>query len=468
MKCDGGKPKCSSCVAYEADCQFGLPSRSSVRKRKQIIQTTDTATDLHDRVENLELQLQQLKDDSSSGYISNSSVFHHSESQPDAFGSSEHETTQIEQGFGHTANRNDLPPFDQTLAQVQVFLTEFNSCLPLFDPKTLLRLVIRTYDHRSQDCDIRAWAAIHVVLGLTLANKITSRRTNESVASHLRKAQSVFSNLLLYEVSLFGVQISLGIVMLLRTYKDPQPAQILMAATMRMVHKLGLHNRMTSANMEPTTVEERSNVFWLAYILDKDISMHSKLPSIQLDDDIDLDLPGSDNHILIDDSLTELQARRDNDSYAIVVSNRIEKTFFRTRIRLATLQGGVYDYLFSTRAQKRNVTQRMRALESVADALFEWKTTLPAEFRDVESFEKLPDHIVVFLGNLNYTIFLCTTLVYQAHAWNSGWVSSLHRYGREGVEPILPPHWEALVVEARDIAKMSHHLEVRGSRANFW
>ena len=140
--------------------------------------------------------------------------------------------------------------------------------------------------------------------------------------------------------------------------------------TMRLAHKLGLHSRASSAHLDAVLARQRARVFWLAYILDKDLSMRSKQPSIQLDDDIDLDLP-SPKFAAAD----ERQMGDDDDAVGIgagiitTADGAAKMNYFVTRIQLAVVEGGVYDYLYSTRSQKRSPEERSRALESVASAL---------------------------------------------------------------------------------------------------
>jgi hypothetical protein len=141
--------------------------------------------------------------------------------------------------------------------------------------------------------------------------------------------------------------------------------------------------------------------------------------------------------------------------------------YFVTRIQLAVIEGGVYDYLFSTRSQKRSLEERSCALESVARALQQWKASVPPEFKGVEASRKASPDTFGFLCVLSATSLMCTTCINQANFMNAQWVGSLRKYGRDGTVPLLPPQWEALVDEARDLMVLFGQLGVI-DRWNWW
>lgn len=361
----------------------------------------------------------------------------------------------------------DLPPLEQVLPVIEVFLEKFNNVLPLFDAETLLRLVHHTYKVAPRHRDPVAWAAINVVLALTYRQGLVGDRNIKRSVVYLDRAQSVLSRIVLDDVQLLNIQVLVGIVMLLQGAQDLQPALILIGTTMRLIHKMGMHSRTASAHLDPVLARQRMYVFWLAYILDKDVAVRSKQPSIQIDDDIDLDLPHPQNS----ESQTNDQAQTDDTDMKTGVIATIDGTakmsFFVARIRLAVIEGAVYDYLYSTRAQKRSLEERLRALDSVVTALERWKASIPVEFKGVEVLKRMSSDMLQFLGVLHSTSLLCTTAINQVHAWNAPWVASLQNYGKECTLPRLPPQWEGVVDEARDLLVLFGHLGAI-DRWNFW
>lgn len=361
----------------------------------------------------------------------------------------------------------DLPPLYQVLPLVNIFLENFNQVLPLFHAGTLLRLVHDSYKVSPQHRDPVAWAAMNVVLGLTYRHGLVgSRFTNLSI-EYLSRAQSVLSEVILRDVQLLNVQVLVGMVMLYQESQDLQPAVILSASTMRLAHKLGLHGRASSAQLDPVLARQRAHVFWMAYILDKDLSFRAKQPSIQLNDDIDLALPYSP----IDEGWIDGKASSDEagigSGIVATADGTVKMNYFVARIQLATLEGGVYDYLHSVRSQKRSPEDRAKALESLTRALELWKASIPPEFTSGECSKRVSSDKLRFFYMLDATSLLCKTAILQVHAWNAPWLTSLRRYSSEGDILVLPPQWASLVDDARDLMVLFEHLGCM-DRWTFW
>lgn len=361
----------------------------------------------------------------------------------------------------------DLPPLDQVLPLVHVFLEKFNSVLPLFHPQTILRVIHECYNLDPQHRDPVAWSAVHVVLALAYRHCPLGKTNAAKSQEHLGKAHSVLPELALGDVQLLNVQVLVGMVMLIQGAQDLQPALILLATTMRLAHKIGLHSRAFSAHLCPTVARQRACVFWLAYILDKDLSLRAKQPSIQLDDDIDLDLPYPHLADYEAGGIPVLDNVSFTEGTIFTVDGAVKLDYFVTRIQLAVIEGGVYDYLYSTRSQKRSPEERSRALDSVSRALELWKTSVPQEFQGHEALRRAPSDMLWFLCSLDATSLLCTTSINQAHAWNAQWMTTLRRQGSKIAIPVQPPQWMSLVHQARNFMFLCRHLGI-GDSWNFW
>lgn len=362
----------------------------------------------------------------------------------------------------------DLPPLRQVLPVVHLFLEKFNTVLPLFHAETLLGLVHSCYNMGARHRDPVAWAAINVVLALAYRQGLVGSGNVNQAVKYLGRAQSVLSDVVLHETELLNIQVLVGMVMLLQAAKDLQPPLILIATTMRLAHWIGLHNRTSAAHLTPIEARQRTYVFWLAYILDKDLSLRSKQPSIQRDDDIDLDLPSPSQG-------TQDRIGGDPTDEGVGVGTGVISTadgtfkmnYFVSRIHLAVIQGGTYDYLYSTASQKRSAEERSHALQSVSSALEQWKTSIPFEFSGVESLQRLSPTAAWFLNVLNATSLQCTTFINQSHAWNPQWVTSLRTYDKEGTANQLPSRWGQLVNEGRYLLLLNEQLGDM-DRWNFW
>jgi hypothetical protein len=366
----------------------------------------------------------------------------------------------------HSPEAMVLPPLEHILPIIQIYLENFNSVLPLFHADTLLQLVHDCYSVGPLQRDPISWAAINVVLALAQRHNLVASHDVPSSAACLSNAESVLSRVVLGDIQLLNIQVLVGMVMLLQASHDLKPALVLIATTIRLAHGIGLHDRAYSAHLDSLHARQRACVFWLAYILDKDLSMRSKQPSIQVDDDINLDLPSS-TVLQYNEGRSNIRNTDDTTGVITTTDGTVRMNYLTARIQLAAVEGGVYDYIYSARSRKRNAEERSRALQSVARALEQWKASIPSEFNALAGSRRVAPSMLRFLGVLHSTSLACTTFINQAHAWDEEWIASIRRYDRQGIEPLLPPKWEVLVHEARDLLVL---FEASGEtdHSSFW
>ena len=449
MKCDGQKPRCSHCITYEVDCTYIAPSRTpALKKRRSLAKGEDGVSNTQGRLGQLEILVQQVTERLDVLERKN-------ETEPMLQQEEANSTVILSKITRSDDDRNSpkpmvLPPLEQVLPIIQIYLQDFNSVLPLFHADTLLRLVHDCYSVGPLQRDPVEWAAINVVLALARRYNFVAFQEVPSLAVCLSRAESVLSKVVLGDIQLLNIQVLVGIVILLQAAEDFKPALVLIATTIRLAHSIGLHDWTYSAHLDPLHTRQRACVFWLAYILDKDLSMHSKQPSVQLDDDINLDLP-SKMALQYNEDRRTINNTDDATGVITTADGTVKMNYFTARIQLAAVEGGVYDYVYSTRARKRSPEERSRALQSVAHALEQWKASIPSEFNASAGSRRVARGLLPFLGALHSTSLACTCLINQAHAWDAEWMASIRRYGRQGIKPLLPPKWEMLVGEARGL-----------------
>ncbi|KAJ4259543.1 hypothetical protein NW762_007472 [Fusarium torreyae] len=348
----------------------------------------------------------------------------------------------------YTIKSMKLPPLQQTMYMVGIYLNTFNSLLPLFHADTLLRLVGETYALQPRQRDPVAWAAINVVLALAYQHMPRSSDDDglqsRNMDHHLNRAQSVISAVTLDTTRLLNVQTLVGMAMLLQASHDLTPTSILISAAMRLAHKMGLHDRAASAHLDPLERRQRARVFWLAYMTDKDLSLRTEQPSIQLDDDIDIDLPSS---------LPELDNGSGADAGTVITADgNARMNYFLARVQLANIQGGIYDHLYSTRSSKRSLAERKTTRESIVDALKKWRASVPPQFGagvDAMTTGNNPATTVLFCV-LHSSSLHSLMMIERAHARNEQWITGIRDHGRGTRALQLPSDWIAMVEQARD------------------
>lgn len=358
----------------------------------------------------------------------------------------------------------DLPPLQEVLPLVRSYLETFNSTLPLFHPGSLLQTVGSWYED-PHSRDYVSYAVINVVLALAYHTDPGQPNQSRRAAVYLNNAQSVLNNVITGETDLPNIQVLLGMVMLFWTADDLGPATILIASALRLAHRLGLHTRKASEslNLDPAADLQRTRVFWVAYVLDRDISLRARLAPVQLDSDIDLDLPPAK---LPEGDLTGFGFTRNGNT---------GMNLFRARVQLARIQGKVYEYVYSASAQNAGPEDRSKNIASILHMLNAWSSQIPMDFQSATLSSLSADHIGPVDPGLYrhfcmlYAVRLsCRALVGYASAWDSfhfsGWMDQMQDYGQmvvtgkrvssQGTSMAVPQGWEVLVEEARDFMRL--------------
>ncbi|KAI0887886.1 fungal-specific transcription factor domain-containing protein [Annulohypoxylon maeteangense] len=294
---------------------------------------------------------------------------------------------------------------------------------------------------------------INVVLALahhtSRSGDITSTGSTET---YLNNAQSVLTQVIMRETTLINVQILIGMVILFWTADDLRPALVLIATALRLAHRLGFHSRKSSENLGQTESIQQNRVFWMAYILDRDMSLYSKLAPVQLDSEIDLDLP-------------PLEAEDDLAGFIFAPDGCTKMNFFRARVELARIQGKVYECVYSAAAQKASSEEKSQNIAQVFAILNTWSSQIPQEFSaSILSQANMPV-LSRYLCILYSTRLSCRALVSFASTCDSfhysRWMGHLRDYGgkvaagQEASHAPMPQGWQILVEECREYMTLS-------------
>ncbi len=439
IRCDAQKPRCSHCVVYESECTYVCVSRKTTLRKKQKGKEEEA---LQLRVKDLETQLKLLSREVES-LKSHTPIDQTIEVLPSI---TEAEGVSPTGGSSHNATKN-LPPLREVLSMVERYLATFNSVFPIFHPATLLDMVKKWYQH-PKNRDPVTWAAINVVLALALRLEHPDKQNSVgSITEHVNNARSVLTEVVMGDTALINVQVLVGLVLLFQGARDLWPPTVLIATALRLAHRLGLHTRRSSARLDACVALQRSRVFWMAYILDRDLSMRTRQAPVQLEADIDLDLPADEP----DD---------DHAGYVFKANSRSKMNVFRARVQLARIQGRVYDYLYSEQARNSSAEERTHNMESIRAMLEVWSAQVPSDFSPSVLLDESALRLSRFFCVLYSTRLICLFLISHTHSWNSKWVNRLQDYGRKAAAgetiptTLLPPGWQTLVDESRSFMSL--------------
>ena len=262
----------------------------------------------------------------------------------------------------------ELPSKTFALVLIDEAFKGFNSIFPVFDQNSFMNQVNEGYS-KSGPSDPGWWASINVVLAL--AHRLRAMRTletareNGAACGYMQNALAMVSELTMLYNSLPAVQALLGMTIILLGTPNPRLCSVLIAAAMRLAQTMGLHRKSNESSILESEIEQRKRVFWVAYFLDKDISLRTGQPPSQNDDDMDVELPSH--------NLSDIH----------VGGNVINTTnFFNCRIGLGIIQGQVYKRLYSAKALRQSVEEQLLAERELDAMLATWRNSVPIDFEE--------------------------------------------------------------------------------------
>jgi hypothetical protein len=255
-----------------------------------------------------------------------------------------------------------LPPKDEALDFIQKSFQGFNSTMPIFDLPTFL------YIFESPDTNITEpawWACLNTVLALTHRFGATStldREEDREAWGYFQNAFAVSGQLAAMRPTLASIQalLAMSIAILGTPYQGP--GYMLVSSAVKLAQLMGLHRQCEELGLTAPEIEQRKRVFWVAYCLDKDISLQTGQPPTQDEDNMDVELPTATN------SAPNRPGEPDS------------MDFFYFRVRLAIIQGQIYKRLCSVKATKQSVTERVLAARDLEVMIQSWRTGVLMHF----------------------------------------------------------------------------------------
>ncbi|KAL2866026.1 fungal specific transcription factor domain-containing protein [Aspergillus lucknowensis] len=299
-----------------------------------------------------------------------------------------------------------LPSKEETSSLLYEYLQNFNSLCPLFEQAKLVSL----FKQNQADLDValRApalWASVNVVLALGIAFR-TKERTSAQ-AEHqrswlfIKNAFSAFHDLCLGQPDLWSVQALLGMAVFFLGTMSAEPCNFLVAAAVHMSHQIGLGTRDDRVALSAQEREHRRNIFWIAYCLDREVSLRFGKPPAQSDDDMNIGLPA----VPVSGSGQVIPTMNRHNDFNI----------FRAQCQLATIKGQLYKDLYSAAARDRPLGEIMASVGALDDKLQDWRKSLPSEYQPEEpglpTFPK--SSISVMLLFLQYSYYNCIIAMHQ-------------------------------------------------------
>lgn len=341
-----------------------------------------------------------------------------------------------------------LPPKAEALSLLEDYFVNFNCMFPLFHEPTFMHLVDK---HYSQDPYEGSgwWASLNVALAiahrLRVMSNLVPQEEDQKAWGYLKNALAVQTELTMRNTDLLSVQALLGMALFLQGTPNPQPSFFFVAAAIRLSHSIGLHKRGSGFNLNPPEIEQRKRVFWIAYMLDRDICLRSGRPPIQDDDDMNVDLPSEDPP--------------DNIGNIPLADGKGKVNLFRLFCTFACIESKVYKQLYSVKASKQSDGELLNTIGELDHELEAWKDGIPIDFRPEHEIQASHTPLILHIVVLHFAYYNCLTTIHRMSVHHGYWTSRLSNFAIQGLNarPLNPRVFSsaALCVQA---ARASIHL----------
>ncbi|PGH05822.1 hypothetical protein AJ80_08270 [Polytolypa hystricis UAMH7299] len=250
------------------------------------------------------------------------------------------------------------------------------------------------------------------------------------------EAERLFQVLAREPVTLDGLQT----VMMLATFHmytaNLGCVDLFLACAARMIFALGGNIPSTSGNCHIRTL------FWLCYVLDKDLSLRTGRPPSLADEQCDLTLPP--------EYVQNIASLGLNTSPGDLLDQ------FPGDLRLSIIKSKTYNGLYSARSMSKPDAELLRTIRELDDELDRWRSLFPVPCRlGFLTDRSTGVHASMRGAMLTLEYYHCTTMIHQASSRCNAWAAA-NGHELEGVSSSL-----ALCVEA----SRSSLLHLKASRA---
>lgn len=330
-----------------------------------------------------------------------------------------------------------LPPKEEAMSLFRDFFENFNCVFPLFHEPTFMHLVERQYSRDPYEGS-GWWASINVALAiahrLRIMSNLVPQEEDKKAWLYLKNAMGVLTELTMRNADLLSVQALLGMALFLQGTPNPQPSFFLVSAAIRLSHSIGLHKRGSGFGLNPVEVEQRKRVFWISYMIDKDMCLRSGRPPMQDDDDMNVELPSEDPP--------------DNVGNVPLSDGKGKVNLFRLMCLFGTIQSKVYKQLYSTKASRQSDGELLNTIGELDKELEEWKDSIPLDFRPEYEIKSTHRPLVLPVVVLHFGYYNCLTTIHRMSVHHGYWTSRLSNYAIQGLNsrPLNPRVFSSAVL----------------------
>lgn len=209
---------------------------------------------------------------------------------------------------------------------------------------------------------------------------------------------------------------------------NPQPAFFLISAAVRVGNSIGIHRRGNTFGLSESEIEQRRRIFWIIYLVDKDVALRSGRPPCLNDDDCNVELPDENPP----------------DGCGVLPLENGSFNIFRAMARFSVIESKVYMQLYSAKASRQSDGELLQAIGRLDKELEEWRISVPAQIRPDDDSNGLPADLsggpLVHILLLHFAYYNCLTTIHRMSIHHGYWSNRLSDYAIAGlsVQPLNP------------------------------
>ena len=279
------------------------------------------------------------------------------------------------------------------------FFNKYNRAIPLFNESSFMRLVQRQFSWNPDESP-SWWASLNVALAfgyMERAQKSPDGNDNmQKSLGHIKNALNVVVELFMRTADILAAQALLSLALYFQRTPNPQPLFMFAAAAMRLSQSMGLH-RANTFGFSPAEVEERRRTFWVAFILDADISVRTGRPSVQDMKDFDVPLPSN----------------TPQDELGIITFDGVQINYFHVLAQFALVQRQIHRHLYTATAFKKFGERLVKEITHCKEILLEWSKSFPGQFHPQRDFPSGNHDLLPHVLRLHLAYHSCFAKLYH-------------------------------------------------------
>lgn len=300
-----------------------------------------------------------------------------------------------------------LPPADMGSALLNEYLADFNSKIPLYRPQTIYTNVRDCYSG-SADGNPLLFVLTYTTFGiahrLRAAGLFAALDDTANADWYLNKCLGVLPDLLMEKPSLELVQALLGVAILLQSSAKSRRSSLFLSTAMHMAQDLGYNEACPNLSDELGRDKQEVYVFWITFVLDTAMSLHSNRPNTQKLEDINVPLPSANSS----DWWASDESVDDSTDWKLNV--------FALRASLALIQAEASEELFSVKARRRSPAVQEKMFQTIVSKLENWRRNCPLAEIGSPSMLSMYHVDLVHLNILEASYFETLYQIHAAHA----------------------------------------------------